>query len=72
MVFNNREQVLFLDESAFKVCDGSEFYPEDAEEAITQDCPMECGNGGVVSSCFVDLDHAEECCKITLIIQILE
>jgi hypothetical protein len=43
------------------------FQHPDAEEAIPQDRTMECGNG-VVTSCFVDADHAG--CK-PLIIRIL-
>jgi hypothetical protein len=54
MVFDDTEPV--FNESSFKICDCSEFYP-DADEAIPQDCPMERGNG-VVTSCFVDADHA--------------
>jgi hypothetical protein len=38
MVFDDTE--LVFDESSFKICDWSEFYP-DAEEVIPQDCPME-------------------------------
>jgi hypothetical protein len=38
MVFDDLEPV--FDESAFKVCDWSEFYP-DAAEAIPHDAPME-------------------------------
>jgi hypothetical protein len=59
MVFDDPEPV--FNKSSLKICDWSEFY-SDAEEAIPQDCPMECGNG-VVSSCFVDADHAG--CKAT-------
>ena len=59
MVFDDTEPV--FNESSFKICDWSEFYP-DAEEAIPQDCPMERGNS-VVTSCFVDADHAG--CKAT-------
>jgi hypothetical protein len=66
MVFDDTEPV--FDESAFKVCDWSEFDP-DVEEAIPQDsCHMEYGNG-VVLSCFVDSDHTG--CKV-LVIRILE
>ena len=59
MVFDDSE--LVFDESTFKKCDWSEFYPE-AAEAIPHNAPMECGNG-VVTSCFVDADHAG--CKAT-------
>jgi hypothetical protein len=59
MVFDDTEPV--FDESSFKVCDWSDFYP-DAEEAIPHDAPMVRGNG-VVTSCFVDADHAG--CKAT-------
>jgi hypothetical protein len=59
MVFDDSEPV--FDESAFKVCDWSEFYP-DAAEAIPHDAPMDRGNV-VVTSCFVDADHAG--CKVT-------
>jgi hypothetical protein len=38
MVFDDSEPV--FDESAFKVCDWLEFYP-DAAEAIPHDAPME-------------------------------
>ena len=59
MVIDDIEPV--FDESSFKVCDWSDFYP-DAEEAIPHDAPMVRGNG-VVTSCFVDADHAG--CKAT-------
>jgi hypothetical protein len=59
MVFDNMEPV--FNESSFKVCDWSEFYPE-AVEAIPHDAPMERGNV-VVTSCFVDAYHAG--CKAT-------
>ena len=58
MVFDDTEPV--FDESSFTVCEWSEFYP-DAAEAIPHDAPMECGNS-VVTSCFVDADHAG--CKV--------
>ena len=54
MVFDDTEPV--FDESRFKVCDWSEFYP-DAEEAIPHNVPEERGHG-VLTSCFVDSDHA--------------
>jgi hypothetical protein len=59
MVFNDSEQV--YDENSFKICDWAEYYPI-AEEAIPNNAPMERGNG-VVTSCFVDADHAG--CKAT-------
>jgi hypothetical protein len=59
MVFDDSEPV--FDESRFKVCDWDEFYP-DAEEAVPHDAPAPRGNG-VVTSCFVDSDHAG--CKVT-------
>jgi hypothetical protein len=58
MVFDDSEPV--FDESAFKVCHWSEFYP-DAAEVIPHDAMMEQGNI-VVTSCFVDSDHAS--CKV--------
>jgi hypothetical protein len=60
MVFDDTEPV-FNDHAAFNVCDWSEFYP-DAEEAIPHNAPVARGNG-VVTSCFVDADHAG--CKAT-------
>jgi hypothetical protein len=59
MVFDDTEPV--FDESHFKVCDWLEFYP-DAEEAIPHNVPEEWGHG-VLTSCFVDSDHAG--CKAT-------
>jgi hypothetical protein len=59
MVFDDTEPD--FDESRFKFCDWSEFYP-DAEEAIPHNVPKEQGHG-VLTACFVDLDHA--CCKAT-------
>jgi hypothetical protein len=55
MVFDDNTDPVF-NESSFKICDWSEFYPF-AEEAIPPGCPME-RLKGVVSSCFVDADHA--------------
>jgi hypothetical protein len=59
MVFDDSEPV--FDESAFQTCDWSEFYP-DGEEAIPHNAPEVHGNG-VVTSTFVDADHAG--CKAT-------
>jgi hypothetical protein len=59
MVFDDSEPV--FDDKAFNVCDWSEFYP-DAEEAIPHNVPEARGNG-VVTSSFVDSDHAG--CKET-------
>jgi hypothetical protein len=59
MVFNDSEPI--FDENSFHVCDWSEFYP-DAEEAIPHNVPEERGHG-VVTSAFVDADHAG--CKAT-------
>jgi hypothetical protein len=59
MVFDDTEPV--FNDAAFKVCDWSKFYP-DAEEAIPHNAPKVHGNG-VVTSCFVDADHAG--CKVT-------
>ena len=59
MVFDDSEPV--FDPNAFKTCDWSEFYP-DAEEALPTTMPKERGHG-VVTSCFVDADHAG--CKAT-------
>ena len=60
MVFDDTVPV--FDENAFIVCDWSEFYP-DAEEAIPHNVPTPRGHG-VVTSIFVDSDHAG--CKDTL------
>ncbi len=46
-----------FDPNAFKTCDWSEFYPDDAEEPMPPMMPQERGHG-VVTSCFVDADHA--------------
>ena len=54
MVFD--DSVPVFDESAFRTCDWSEFYP-DVEEAIPHNVPEARGNG-VVTSTFVDADHA--------------
>jgi hypothetical protein len=59
MVFDDTEP-MFKD-SSFNVCDWSEFYP-DAEEAVPHNAPKTRGNG-VVTSCFIDADHAG--CKAT-------
>jgi Reverse transcriptase (RNA-dependent DNA polymerase) len=59
MVFDDTEPV--FDPHAFRSCDWSEFYPE-AEEAIPHNAPEARGNG-VVTSTFVDADHAG--CKAT-------
>jgi hypothetical protein len=59
MVFDDTEPV--FDETTFKVCDWSEFYPE-AEEPVPPHMPKERGHG-VVTSSFVDADHAG--CKAT-------
>jgi hypothetical protein len=59
MVFDDTEPV--FNDAVFKVCDWSEFYP-DAKEAIPHNVPKARGNG-VVTSCFVDADHAG--CKAT-------
>jgi hypothetical protein len=59
MVFDDSEPV--FNESAFRDCDWSEFYP-DAAEAIPHNAPMERGKV-VVTSCFVDSDHAG--CRVT-------
>jgi hypothetical protein len=50
-----------IDQSRFWVVDWSEFYPE-AEEAIPWDAPGLRGVS-VVTSCFVDSDHAG--CRLT-------
>ena len=59
MVFDDTEPI--FDENSFHVCDWSEFYPE-AEEAIPHNVPETRGHG-VVTSAFVDADHAG--CKAT-------
>ena len=59
MVFDDSEPM--FDDNAFKICDWSEFYP-DAEEAIPHNVPEVRGNG-VVTTVFVDADHAG--CKAT-------
>ena len=59
MVFDDTEPT--FDDNAFKICDWSEFYP-DAEEAIPHNVPEPRGHG-VVTSTFVDADHAG--CKAT-------
>jgi hypothetical protein len=59
MVFDDTEPI--LDESAFKECDWTEFYPE-AEEAIPLNILEARGHGVVASTC-VDADHAG--CKAT-------
>jgi hypothetical protein len=59
MVFD--KTVPEIDQSCFRVVDWSEFYPG-AEEAIPQDMP-ETRGCSVVTSCFVDSDHAG--CRLT-------
>ena len=59
MVFDDSEPI--FDENSFAVCDWTEFYP-DAEEAIPHNVPETRGHG-VVTSVFVDADHAG--CKAT-------
>jgi hypothetical protein len=59
MVFDDTEPI--FDDNAFKTCDWSEFYPG-AEEAIPHNVPEERGHG-VVTTVFVDADHAG--CKAT-------
>jgi hypothetical protein len=59
MVFDEMEPA--IDQSRFRVVDWSEFYP-DAVEAIPQDAPEPRGVS-VVTSCFVDSDHAG--CRLT-------
>jgi hypothetical protein len=59
MVFNETEPA--IDQLCFWVVDWSEFYP-DAEEAIPQDAPEPRGVL-VVTSCFIDSDHAG--CRLT-------
>jgi hypothetical protein len=54
MVFN--EMVPAINQSRFRVVDWSDFYPE-AKEAIPWDTPEPRGVS-VVTSCFVDSDHA--------------
>ena len=54
MVFDDTIPV--FDENTFRVCDWSKYYP-DAEEAISHNAPEPRGNG-VVTSTFVDADHA--------------
>jgi hypothetical protein len=63
----NRSTVCFdwtepvFDESQFSVCDWKEYYP-DAKELIPPDMPEPLGKS-VVTTCFVDADHAG--CKLT-------
>jgi hypothetical protein len=59
MVFDDMEPI--FDETAFHICDWTEFYP-DAKEAIPHNAPEARGNG-VVTSTFMDTDHAG--CKAT-------
>jgi hypothetical protein len=59
MVLDNSEPV--YDENSFKIFNWAEYYP-DTKEAILNNAPMERGNG-VVTSCFVNADHAG--CKAT-------
>jgi hypothetical protein len=59
MVFDETEPA--IDQSRFRVVDWSEFYPG-AVEAIPQDAPEPRGVS-VVTSCFVDSDHAG--CRLT-------
>ena len=59
LVFDWTEPV--LDESKFKECDWKEFYPE-AAEAIPPNMPEPRGRA-VVTTCFVDADHAG--CRLT-------
>jgi hypothetical protein len=59
MVFN--EMVPAINQSHFWVVDWSEFYPE-AEEAIPWDAP-DLRGVSVLTSCFVDSDHAG--CRLT-------
>jgi hypothetical protein len=54
MVFDETEPA--IDQSHFWAVDWSEFYP-DAEEAVPQDAPEPRGVS-VVTSCFIDTDHA--------------
>jgi hypothetical protein len=59
MVFDKTEPA--IDQSRFRVVDWTEFYP-DAEEVIPQDAPEPRGVS-VVTSCFVDSNHAG--CQLT-------
>jgi hypothetical protein len=59
MVFDNMEPI--FDETAFRVCHWTEFYP-DAEEAIPHNALESRGNG-VMTSTFMGADHAG--CKAT-------
>ena len=59
MVFDWTEPV--LDESRFQEVDWKEFYPE-AAELIPPNAPEARGRG-VVTTCFVDADHAG--CRLT-------
>jgi hypothetical protein len=59
MVFDDMKPI--FDETAFHICDWTEFYP-DAKEAIPHNAPEARGNG-VVTSTFMDTDHAG--CKAT-------
>jgi hypothetical protein len=59
MVFD--KTVPAIDQSHFRVVDWSKFYPE-AKEAIPWDAP-ELRGVSVVTSCFVDSDHAG--CRLT-------
>ena len=54
MVFDDTEPL--FDERRFKVCDWAEYYP-DAQEVLPPNLPEPRG-GGVVTTCFVDADHA--------------
>jgi Reverse transcriptase (RNA-dependent DNA polymerase) len=55
------ETIPEFDERRFTVCDWTEFYP-DAVEVVPPDAPEPRGNV-VVTSCFVDADHAG--CQVT-------
>jgi hypothetical protein len=59
MVFDDTEPI--FDETNFRVCDWTEFYP-DAKEAIPHNVPEARGNR-VMTSTFMDADHAS--CKAT-------
>jgi hypothetical protein len=59
MVFDNTEPTFYP--NAFKICDWSEFNP-DVEEALPLMVTQERGHR-VVTSCFIDADHAG--CKAT-------
>jgi hypothetical protein len=59
MIIDDTEPL--FNDNAFCTCDWTEFYP-DAEEAIPHNVPEASGNG-VVTSTFVDADHAG--CKAT-------